>query len=710
MNQSHTLEVSGMTCASCANVITKSLQKKGLSNVAVNHASGEVYFETIEADPPLTDIYDAIDGLGFKTLRPMAEEGEVSAHDSHDAHDHGNLSDRLLPICVALTIPLLAHMFSNWPLLHNVWFQAALATPVFIIGWIVFGKSSINSLRHGAPNMNVLILLGATAAFGYSLRSLFGDAHQYMFFETTASIITLVMAGNWLEHRTVKATTKSIDALTKLQPQVARRVTVDAQGRETVTEVDVKKLLANDLIRVAEGEAIPADGVVEKGDLQVDEKMITGEALPAHRPAGEAVTGGTLVVNGAALVRVTAVGRNSVLARIVEMVRQAQAARPPLQKLADRISAIFVPAVLGIAILTLLVNYFIVDLPFAQSMSRAIAVLVISCPCAMGLATPAAIAVGLGRAARMGILVKGGDTLERIKTIKTIVFDKTGTLTTGDLHITSVETAGIGEDALQNIVVALESHSAHPIAKSVLAQWTATENVALSDISEIKGHGMQGNLAGAEWKLGKKSWVSPNAGPENFDLYLSENGQFRGAIRLEDQLRPDAAATIQVLKDQGYHTVLISGDRVEKSESVAALVGIAEVHAGQTPEGKASLLDGLLQKGGVAMVGDGINDAPSLAKATVGISLSEASQIAVQSAQIILSGNKFSVLPQALKLGIYTEKTIKSNLFWAFLYNVIAIPVAAAGYLSPTWGAGVMALSDVVLVLNSLYLGVRRLR
>lgn len=697
-----------MTCASCANVISRTLKKRGLTNVAVNHASGEVYFETVEEEP-IAEIYDVIDGLGYKAIRPQAADGTLDAHDKQEAHQHGSLEDKMLPFCVALTIPLLAHMFSDWWLLHNVWFQFALATPVFLIGWLVFGKSSINSLRHGSPNMNVLILLGATAAYGYSLRSLFGDAHHFMFFETTASIITLVMAGNWLEHRTVKATTKSIDALTKLQPQYARRVETDAQGRETVTEVEARFLRTGDLVRVAEGEAIPSDGVVVKGDLQVDEKMISGEALPAHRQTGGEVTGGTLVVSGSALVQATTVGKNSVLSRIVEMVRQAQATRPPLQRLADRISAIFVPAVLVIAVLTLLINFFVVDLPFGQSISRAIAVLVISCPCAMGLATPAAIAVGLGRAARMGILVKGGDTLERIKTIKTIVFDKTGTLTTGDLHISAFETASIPENVFQNIVVGLESHSAHPIAKSVLAQWTAAEYAGLTGITEIKGHGMQGTLNGAEWKLGKKSWVAPDAGPQNFDLYLSEDGAFRGAIKLEDKLRPDAAATIQVLKDQGYHTVLISGDRVEKSEAVAALVGIEEVHAGQTPEGKAQLLDGLLEKGGVAMVGDGINDAPSLAKATVGISLSEASQIAVQSAQIILSGNKFSNLPRALRLGIYTERTIKSNLFWAFIYNIIAIPVAAAGYLSPTWGAGVMALSDVVLVLNSLFLGVRRL-
>ena len=416
------------------------------------------------------------------------------------------------------------------------------------------------------------------------------------------------------------------------------------------------------------------------------------------------------MVSGAALVRTTEVGKNSVLSRIVALVRQAQASRPPLQKLADRIAAIFVPAVLGISLLTLVVNFAFLHHPFGESMSRAIAVLVISCPCAMGIATPAAIAVGLGRAARMGILVKGGNTLERIKTIKTIVFDKTGTLTTGSLRITAFEVVEIEEKAAQNIIVSLEKHSAHPIARSILAQWKNAADIPFTDVREQKGFGMEAHLEGRVWKQ-KRSWAAAGQGPEGFDLYLSEAGHFRGALKLEDELRPDAADTLRVLRTQGYHTVLLSGDRQEKVESVARQVGIEEMYAGQTPEDKAAVLERLMQSGGVAMVGDGINDAPSLARATVaGISLSKASQIAVQSAQIILSGNRFSVLPQALKLGIYTERTIRSNLFWAFLYNVVAIPVAAAGYLSPTWGAGVMALSDVVLVLNSLFLGVRRLR
>ena len=442
----YNIEVKGMTCASCAASVSHLLRRRGFSEVAVNHASGQVAFQS-ETPVVLSPVLDAIDGLGYRSVRTDDAESH-EGHDHNHDHDHDHGPDKLLPICIALTVPLLAHMFLSWPLLHNIWFQLALATPVFLIGWWVFGRSAVKSLRNGWPNMNVLIILGATAAYFYSLQGLFQSgnaAHPYLFFETAASIITLVMVGNWLEHRTVAQTTKSIDALTHLQPRTARLVQRDSLGRESIVEVEAKFLRTNDLVRVAEGEAIPVDGILAEGEIQVDERMITGEAEPAERTVGEAVTGGTLVVLGSALIQTTAVGAASTLSRIVKMVRDAQNARPPLQKLADKIAGIFVPAVLSISVLTLLLNYFFAHHPFSESMSRAIAVLVISCPCAMGLATPAAVAVGLGRAARKGILVKGGDTLEQMKKVKTIVFDKTGTLTTGNLRVAEIKSAGMAE-------------------------------------------------------------------------------------------------------------------------------------------------------------------------------------------------------------------------------------------------------------------------
>lgn len=695
-----------MTCGNCALSISQLLAKRGAKHVSANASSGEVHFTAAEAtDVPAA--LDAIDDLGYRVIR---ESTPSESGVAHHGHDHGSGTAWMLPTCVLLTVPLLAHMFIHAPLLHNAWFQWALATPVFGIGLYAFAGSAFRSLKHGLPNMNVLIVLGATAAYAYSLAALATGDHRYLFFETAASIITLVMAGNWLEARTVKATTASIDALARLQPQRARLVMVDSIGKETVIEVDSRDVRTGDLVRVATGDGIPVDGVIERGEASVDERAITGESLPAQKGAGDAVVGGTILLDGTALIRATTVGEKSALANIVRLVRQAQGSKPPLQKLADRISAVFVPAVLGIAAVTFLVNFFLLNHLFAESMARAIAVLVISCPCAMGLATPAAVAVGLGRAARMGILVKGGDTLERMRGLKQMVFDKTGTLTTGELLVEDVVAAGMSEEEFRRRVAALEGHSSHPIAKSIVRQWGSGDGDFFTEVREEKGRGMEGaDRDGKRWRLGTRAWADVLTAPAGYDLYLTQDGAFRGALKLSDELRPDAAATIEELKRMGFRTILLSGDRREKCEAVAAQLGMDEVLAEKTPEEKNAVLEKLSAQAPTGMVGDGINDAPALARAAVGFSLGDATQIAIGSASVILSSNKLSALPRAIRLGMYTEATIKSNLFWAFIYNIVAIPIAAAGLLHPTWGAGVMALSDVVLVLNSLRLGVRRL-
>lgn len=706
MKTIHSFYVEGMTCGNCALTISKLLERKGTSGISTNAATGEVHFATA-AGQDVTPILDAIDGLGYRVVRgddPAA--GAAAAHD-----DHG--SDRWLWLCVLLTVPLLLHMFVDWPWIHDPWFQLVLSTPVFIIGWRAFGGSALRSLRHRLPNMNVLILLGASAAYGYSLIGLLGytaHAHQYLFFETTASIITLVMTGNWLEHKTVRSTTASIDALARLQPATARLLMTDSLGKETVMEVESRYIRSGDLVLVNEGDAIPVDGEVEAGEGLADEHMISGESMPVAKKPGDAVVGGTLLAQGPLRVRATTVGNASILSGIVRLVREAQAIKPPLQKLADRISAVFVPLVLGIALLTFIVNYFFVVHSFPEAMMRSIAVMVIACPCAMGLATPAAVAVGLGRAARNGILVKGGDTLERMKTLRQIVFDKTGTLTTGELSIHDFVTAGMSDAAFKSVVAALEMGSSHPIARSVQQQWGTGERTELSSLREIKGKGMEGtDTAGVRYRLGAAAWLWQPGMPEDYDLYLLRDGVFAGALRLVDALRPDAAETVRVLKERGYKTILLSGDKEEKCREIAAALGLDAWYAQQGPEQKNEILDKLMTAAPTAMVGDGINDAPALARASVGISLSNATQIAIQSANVILSNNHLSSLPRAIRLGIYTDQTIRQNLFWALCYNVVAIPVAASGLLTPTWGAGIMALSDVVLVLNSLRLGLRRL-
>lgn len=699
-----------MTCGNCALTISKMLEKKGAKNISANAASGEVSFTIVEATD-VNRMYDAIDDLGYKVVR---EEVEGAGPSIATASSHTDRTTVFLVVSAILTLPLLAHMFSSWHWLHNPWVQLVLATPVFIIGLMQFGVSAVRSLRHGLPNMDVLIIIGASAAYIYSLIGMFAytaHAHDYLFFETTASIITLVMFGNWLEHKTVKSTTVAIDALVQLQPQKAKLVMSDSIGKETVLEIDTKFLKAGDVVLVNTGDNIPVDGTILKGEGQVDEHMITGESMPVHKKTDDEVVGGTLLIDGNFRLKATTVGSSSVLSNIIRMVREAQGQKPQLQKLADKISAVFVPAVLGIALLTLLVSYFAGGASFQDAMMRAIAVMVISCPCAMGLATPAAVAVGLGRAARNGILIKGGDTLQQLKTIRQIVFDKTGTLTTGKLQIESYTVRHLDDSTFRAVVASIESHSSHPIARSVVAQWN-TEKPLVVEVKEIKGKGLEARDAeGNLWQLGSERWLHADAAEDKgFDLYLYKNSAYAGAIRISDALRTDARETISELKQMGYTTILLSGDKKAKCDYIARELGIDQVFAEHSPEQKNKKLDELLKLAPTAMVGDGINDAPALARATVGISLSESTQIAIQSANIILSNNQLSTLPKAIRLGIYTERTIKSNLFWAFIYNIVAIPVAAFGLLQPTYGAGIMALSDIVLILNSLYLGVRRLK
>jgi len=382
-----------------------------------------------------------------------------------------------------------------------------------------------------------------------------------------------------------------------------------------------------------------------------------------------------------------------------------------MQKLADKISAVFVPAVLAVSVLAFLINYFAADVPFAQSMMRSIAVLVIACPCAMGLATPAAVAVGLGRAARNGILIKGGDTLERFKDIRQVVFDKTGTLTTGNLGISAIEARDIPEEKLKSVVRGLEQHSSHPIARSVAKVWTDEALHPFRDVKETKGLGISGvDENGSTWMLGSGVLVRDFADIDPaWDLHLLKDGVWVGGLRIADELRPDAQRTVAALHKEQFDTILLSGDRREKADMVAKATGISQVYAEHSPSQKMERLEQLLRQGPVAMVGDGINDAPALAKADIGISLSDATHVAMQSANVILSSNQLGSLPRAIRLGRFTYQTIRQNLFWAFFYNILAIPLAAMGYLSPVWAAIVMAFSDVVLVLNSLRLNYRKI-
>jgi Cu+-exporting ATPase len=440
----------------------------------------------------------------------------------------------------------------------------------------------------------------------------------------------------------------------------------------------------------------------------VNEAIVTGESSPVHKYAKDKLIGGSVISDGTIKAQVTAVGDDTVLAGIINMVKQAQGEKPPVQQLADKISAIFVPIVIGIALVTLIINWILLS-EFTPALMRSIAVLVIACPCAMGLATPAAIAVGLGRAAKNGILFRNATSLEMFKNITQVVFDKTGTLTTGKFVVSGFKFLVGEESEFKKIAYSLEKYSNHPIAKSITEDWKIKDEIRWNKIEEIKGLGMKAiDKEENEYWAGSFNVAKEFTKEDNHNIYIVKNNQLTGWIDVKDEIRPEAKSVIDYLHGKNIKTILLSGDRRAKCEALAAQLNIDVVIAEQTPEQKLQKIADLNAATPTAMVGDGINDAPALAKATIGISMSEASQVAVQSAQVVLMSQGLKKLPMALGLGKATYVTIKQNLFWAFAYNIVAIPIAAFGFLTPTFGALVMGLSDVVLAINSVRLFVKK--
>lgn len=708
----HTMElvnwkVEGMTCANCALTISQYLNKEGLQNIKVNPVSGEVSFELSDATKK-DKLTKGIDALGYKVLQTNGD------HPSNANAPTINRYIRYVLLTLPFTLILMLHMFEKWIHIHwlmNPWVQLTLCLPVYIIGMQYFGKSAIKSLRNGIPNMNVLIALGATAAFAYSLvGTLMGQAEQYMFYETAATIITLVFLGNYMEDASIQHTQRALKKLVQSQKVMANMIAFDDQHQEVIMPVENTVLKTGDLILIKSGEQVPADCKILWGDGIVNESIVTGESLPISKSEKQTLIGGSLVEEGTIKAMVTAEAKNSVLANIVQLVKQAQGEKPPVQQLADKISAIFVPTVIGIAVVAFIINFILLD-AFTPALMRSIAILVIACPCAMGLATPAAIAVGLGRAARNGILFRNAKSLELFKNIRQVVFDKTGTLTTGQFEIAgfSITDQHTNEDEFKRIAYSLEKYSGHPLAKCIAMNWKRNDDIRWSQIEEIKGIGMRAtSKEGETYIAGSYKIAAHLTNDESHNIYIIKNNTLIGWIDLQDQLRPEAKEVIDFLNRRNIKTILLSGDRKHKCETVAKQLNISEVLAEQTPEQKLQQLETLTKAMPTAMVGDGINDAPALAKATIGISLSEASQVAMQTADVVLMNHGLKNLPQALGLGKHTFITIKENLFWAFGYNIVAIPVAAFGLLTPTFGALVMGLSDVVLAINSVRLFVKK--
>jgi len=695
-------KVDGMDCNNCATGISRFLERKGMQDVFVSFSTKDVRFRQGEQPMPIEDIKAGIRKLGYTII----EETPVEPF--------WTLEKKLL-LSAILTAPLLLHHFAmmaglHWHLLENAWVQFALCLPVFALGAWHFGRSALGSLRSGVPNMDVLIFIGSTAAFVYSLIGAILGEPKYIFFETASTIITLVLAGNWLEKRAVAQTTTAIGELSRLQVEKARKIMPSG----AVVLIDKDDIAKGDLLQVNEGDKIPADGVVITGAAWVDESMLTGESLPVEKRSGDTVIGASLLQSGNMRMKVQATGRDTVLAQMIELVKTAQQDKPAIQRLADRISAVFVPFVVGIAALTFLIGYFGVQISLQQALMNAIAVLVISCPCAMGLATPTAVMVGVGRLARNGILIKGGQTVETLAQIRNIVFDKTGTLTTGDFRIKNIALHSPDSHKIYALIHRLEQHSSHPVAQALVHEMNERMNgavIELTDIEEQKGVGVSARDAqGNVYKIGSARILPNGVAPGPAAVFLTQNDQLLASVELDDELKPDAVETVAFLKKQHIRPVILSGDKTDKTSTVAAALGITDFYAEQLPAQKLERIAALSAQAPTAMVGDGINDAPALSRATLGISLSNASQAAIQSAQIILLNGRLDRLRDALHISKHILLTIRQNLFWAFAYNIVAIPLAAAGYLSPMWGALFMAFSDVVVIGNSIRLKTKKLK
>ena len=689
------LHVEGMTCNNCANGIKNHLEKNLIENVNVNFSLSEVSCNEDETSNKKY-IISLIENIGYQVKNKNNKEKKFSK------------VEMLFFISLLFTIPLFSHMFLDHSnILYDPFLQLGLCLPVYFIGLIYFGKSAFNSLKTGVPNMDVLIFIGSSAAFFYSIYGwwLFygtNEVHNYMFFETSATIITLVLLGNVLEHRSVKQTTTALKDLYKIKNTLAKKIYDDK-----IVDVKFEDIILGDILIVNSGDIIPTDGTIIWGDCSIDESMITGESLPVVKKTNSMVIGGTTLLSGSIKIKASKVGNNTILSQIIELVKNAQKDQPEIQKLGDKVSAIFVPIVIGISILTFFISHYAFDVAFIDAFLRSIAVLVISCPCAMGLATPTAIMVGIGRAAKNGILIKGGNTLEKMASIKNIAFDKTGTITSGNFKILKLNVIEGNEDEIKNIIYNIEKHSSHPIANSLVNELKDYSNeLRIKNIEEKNGLGISAQINDDIYFIGKE--INDNQ-KRKFDVYIKKNDNIIATINLQDEIKGGTQEIINQLKKE-YNTTLVSGDRKEKCDELNRSLIFDNVFSNQSPEDKLKIIENLNKENNTLMVGDGINDAPALSKATLGLSLGHASQIAIQSSEIILLNKEnLKQLPKALKISQHTLLTIKQNLFWAFSYNIIAIPIACLGYLDPIWAALFMAFSDIVVIGNSIRLKFKRI-
>lgn len=697
--------VSGMHCANCATQVERVLRDvPGVRAVSVNFALESVRVEA-ETAVRTSALAAATEGAGFPAR--FDREAEDGAH---------RALTREVILSALLTVPLVSQMLFplfGWSYHLPGWAQFALALPVQAYIGRRFYLGAWASLKNRAANMDVLVVLGTTTAFLYSLYlTLAGAAAQGLYFEASAVIITLVLLGKLLETRAKDRATGAIQALMALTPMSARRVTDDG-----LEEIPISQVRVGDLLSIAPGETVPVDGVIVSGAADMDERHLTGESLPVHRGEGEAVSAGAGNLTGVLTVQATAVGQDTRLARITDLVRTAQSKKAPIQKLVDRISAVFVPAIVAIAILSF-AGWILAGAGLEPAVLAAVSVLIIACPCALGLAAPAAVAAGLGAAARAGILVADLESVERAGTVRTVVFDKTGTLTKGEPRIAAVDwTDGREDPGALAAAVAVQSRNDHPLARAILTLDPGEDGAAapVDDFALIPGKGVRATVNAQTVLLGSPAMMAASGieipatldphGAAGTPVYLAIDGTCRARFQIVDQIRDESAAAVAALKATGRRTVLLSGDAQAEVDRIAAALEIDEALGGIGPEDKAAAIQRLQQDSGpVAMVGDGINDAPALATADMGIAMGDGANVAIQTAGITLMRPDPGLTAAALQISKRTLAKIRQNLFWAFIYNVVGIPLAALGYLSPALAGTAMAMSSLCVVGNAVLL------
>lgn len=716
MTTTLTLGITGMTCTSCSSRVERKLNNLDNVEATVNFATESA---SVSYDPATTtpaDLIDVVEGAGYGAFT-MDCEGEEPASTSEDARE-SEASDILQRTLLSAALSLPVMLLSMVPALqfqHWQWACLMLTTLVYVIGGAPFHRATWANLKHGAATMDTLITLGTTAAFGWSLYALFfGDAGMpgmtmhmtlrsndaqmdHIYLESVGMVITFLLLGRWFE---LKAKGRSSEALTTLLTMGAKEATVLRDGTET--RIPASELHVDDIFVVRPGEKIATDGVVLSGHSAVDESLLTGESMPVEVSPGSTVTGATINASGRLEVRATRVGSDTVLAQMGALVTAAQTSKAPVQRLADRIAAVFVPIVIGIAILALMAHLWFGGV--APAFVAAVSVLIIACPCAMGLATPTAILVGTGRGAELGILIKGPEILESTRQIDTIVLDKTGTITEGQMSVGAIQsTAGHTQQEVLRLAAAAEQGSEHPIARALRAAYEG-ELPATEGFHELPGQGIEATIEGSRVRVGRPPAGYDGTGTR-VGVYVVDD--LVGTIELQDRIKESSAAAIAAMQELGLTPHLLTGDNVGAAQAVARTVGINEaaVTAEVMPADKVEAIARLQEQGRtVAMVGDGVNDAAALAQADLGIAMGAGADVAIEASDITVMNNDLRSVAEAVRLARSTLRIIKGNLFWAFAYNIILLPVAAFGLLNPLLAGLAMALSSVFVVTNSLRL------